>query len=184
MKRKNYMFKIEFKNEEDGVNYCLKKGVNINEIRRYKMDKVICFSSRMKGTDGFVLSNMYACKLEWNGMKFNSLEQLYSYFMFDGKPDVQDDIMECKNSFEVKRVCKKYVDGKDNFKVLEWCMRLKYKQCSEFRRILEKSGDKPLVEYAEWGDVIYGCCKYGEDNLIGMNACGRIMMKVRNDMRC
>ena len=183
MEKKKYLYKIEFKNEDDGVKYCLKKGVKVSEIRRYKLDEVITFSSRMKGTDGFVLSNMYTCTLCWNGMKFNSLEQLYSYFMFDGKPDVQDEIMECKTSFDVKRICKKYGNGKDSFKVLEWCMRLKYEQCSEFRRILEESGDKVLVEYAEWGDVIYGCCKYGDNGLIGQNGCGRIMMKVREDMR-
>jgi predicted NAD-dependent protein-ADP-ribosyltransferase YbiA (DUF1768 family) len=179
---KKFLYKIEFENEEEGVKYCLKKGVVEKEIRRYKLSDVITFSSRIKERDSSILSNMYHCDLYYNGLKFNSLEQAYHYFLFDGKPDVQSEIMRCKTSFEVKKVGKKYV-GKDNFKVLEFCMRLKYKYCKEFRDILVKSGDKEIVEYAEWGDVIYGCCKYGEDGLIGQNACGRIMMKVREDMR-
>lgn len=186
MKSKNFKFVITFSNEEEGINYCLKKDIDRGQIRRYKLDEVIPFSSRLKGGNGAILSNMYACNLFWNGMHFNSLEQLYYYFRFDGEPDVQAQIMACKNAFDVKRLGKKFGGGKQSNKVFEWCLKLKYLQCEEFRKILEESGDKPLVEYAEWGDVKNGCCKFdnvGEDWLIGQNTCGRLMMKVREEMK-
>ena len=96
------MFKIEFESKNDCMNFCGKKGIKIDQIREYKKDEVISFSSRIKNRESQILSNV------------------------------------------------------------------------------------PLVEWAEWGDVEYGCvrvCEGGEETLMGQNGCGRIMMKVRKDMR-
>ncbi len=183
-------FTVEFPSKEDGEKYCEKKGIQSKNIREYEKDKVLCFSSRIQTKEAQILSNMYPCSLSIGWYRFNSVEQAFHYFSFTEDPDVQDYILACRNAYEVKQKCKGLQKDKNflqkRFGLLEYCLQLKYDQCKEFRDILNQSGDIPLVEWAEWGDVEYGCCKcYDADQewLIGQNACGRMMMKVRADNR-
>ena len=181
---------VEFPSREEGLEYCLRKGIKEEEIRDYKKDECLFYSSRVRTREGQILSNMYLCQLELDGVKFHSVEQMYHYFIFSQFPDVQERIQQCRTGFDVKKMCKRLQRDDDfmekKYKVMTDCLRLKCKQCKEFREVLEKSGDLPLVEWAEWGDVSAGTCKYmkdGEEWLIGRNSGGRLLMKVREEMR-
>ena len=188
--KKNFKKVVEFPSREIGVEYCINKGIVESDIRDYKKDEVLFYSSRVKTWEAQILSNMYMCKLVYKGLIFNSVEQMYHYFVFTQHPDVQVRIQECRTGFDVKKMCKGLERDGDfmekKYKVMEACLRLKYIQCKEFREVLEKSGNKPIVEWAEWGDVSAGTCRYiedGEEWLIGRNSGGRLLMKVRENMK-
>ena len=181
---------VEFKNHEEGIEYCKKKNIHLKDIREYKVDDVIYFSSRIKTKEAQILSNMYPCKFYIGNIRFNSVEQAFHYFCFTEQPEIQYHILACRSGYEVKSKCKGLRRDSNflrkRYGLLELCLTEKYLQCAEFREILDNSGDVPLVEWAEWGDVEYGCCKYynaDQECLIGQNACGRLMMKVRQDNR-
>lgn len=179
---------VVFEGLVDGMMYCKKKGVELSNVVVYDKENCICFSSRLKDERSKVMTNMYMCELPYKGLVFNSLEQAFHYFCFEDNRELCEMIMRCKSSFGVKKLCKwkKVNKNKDVWKILEKCMELKYEYCEEFRKILDESGDKDLVEYASWGDVEYGCSlmvKDGKEFLMGMNGCGKTMMKVREKMR-
>ena len=73
------------------------------------------------------------------------------------------------------------VDIKLRFQFIKEGIRLKASQCDEFKKILIDSGNKNLVEFAWWGDTLWGCVLKG-DEYVGVNACGRLMMSVRNEI--
>ena len=54
-------------------------------------------------------------------------------------------------------------------------------QCAEFRKAIDESGDKNLVEYAPWDNEYGAVWDKGLQAYVGKNACGRYMMKVREN---
>ena len=168
------------------------------EKRSYKVGQCIVFNSKAIGEEK-VLSNMFnECRIEYDGKVFNSSEQLFSYLMCDDK-SLKERILRLDNSFEIKKLMNEYkkrnkidskeydLKGKD---VIYHCLRLKCMYCGRFRRFLMNSGDIPLVEYCYWldrtkvNDEVFGTrfdVEKGE--YIGYNACGRWMMKVREELR-
>lgn len=179
---------IEFANKEEALIFVEKKGIESKNVREYKLNEVIPFSSRVPGIYGYVFSNMFPCKLIWKDVEFNSVEQVFHYSCYKENSEMQTKIVNCKNGYEVKAVCKgQHRDADFNekkFEILKSCIRLKFDQCEQFRTLLMLTGNIPLVEWAPWGDVEYGTCKYmkdGEEWLIGENATGRLMMQIRQE---
>ena len=181
---------IVFANKEEALVFCEKKGIKAKNIREYKLNEIIPFSSRVPGIHGYTFSNMYPCRLTRKNTVFNSVEQAFHYFCFQENPEMQEKILACTNGYEVKALCKganrdsNYEEKK--FKVLKYCLGLKFDQCEEFRKLLMSTGDIPLVEWAPWGDVEFGACKCmidGKEYLIGANATGRTMMQIRLEHR-
>ena len=162
------------------------KGIKESEIRFY--DKRSSFLCNSKG-DNFVLSNMYPCHLVYDGMEFQSVEQLFHWMLFSNNDNMKQKILKCKgicNGFQVKKVCGENADKIDDdyeskkYKCLSKCLEIKYKQCDEFRKIIDGSWGKELVEEAPW-DAEYGAMWHKEYNAyVGKNACGRLMMAVRD----
>lgn len=161
------------------------KNIETNDIRCYSKEDSILFNS--KG-ENFVLSNMYPCKLIYEGRTFHSVEQLYHWMLYSNNEKLRDKIIKFKgicNGFDVKKFCKDYIKERDGdfdskkYRCLRKCLELKYLQCYEFRKAIDESGSKNLVEYAPW-DSEYGTTWLKEYNAyVGKNACGRIMMEVR-----
>lgn len=179
---------IKFASREEALIFIEKKGIKTNDVRDYKLNEVIPFSSRVPGIHGYIFSNMYPCKLIWKDIEFNSVEQVFHYSCFQENPEILKKILYCKNGYDVKAVCKGQRRDADfnvkKFEILKSCIRLKFDQCEQFRTLLMATGDIPLVEWAPWGDVEYGTCKYikdGEEWLIGKNATGRLMMQIRQE---
>ena len=62
------------------------------------------------------------------------------------------------------------------------CLEIKYEQCDEFRKVIDSSWGKDLVEDAPW-DSEFGAMWHKEHNAyVGKNACGRLMMAVREKL--
>lgn len=160
--------------------------------RSYPVDECVCFNS--KNRDNYVLSNMFPCDLEYNGIRFKSSEMMYWWLMFEGegreKEIVRDKIIRCGgicNGFQCKKIGKENVDIIDDevayseFDILELCLIAKVKGCRDFRDKLRESEGKWLVEVAPWDYERYGAILNKENRCMeGGNACGRVMMKVRD----
>lgn len=157
-------------------------------MREYNVNESLAFNSY---NENFVFSNMYPCTIEYEGIKFCGVDHLFHYLLFDGYKDVQSKILKCNGvngNFQTKTLCKKYesellgnVDNKIKYDILYKCIKLKAEQCELFKKKLIESKDKYLVEWAWWGDKEFGCV-LKDGKFIGKNACGRLMMKVREEL--
>lgn len=181
------------------------------DIRKYDIENsMVYFSGEemlrgvkqvMKKGQVSVLSNIYECPLEFDGMKFMSAEQLYHYFRYRETPIVQQLILQCTTGAQVKELCSgfKYLPAnhlQTRWRYMTLAMEVKYLQCKEFRDKLEELEDIDLVEstpeFDIFGSTVPGSHKnvggvYGSEDVsniyIGMNGCGRCMMAVRDKFR-
>ena len=64
------------------------------------------------------------------------------------------------------------------FDVMERCVRYKFAHHPELRDKLLATGDAYLEEGNDWGDTIWGV-----SNGVGENRLGKILMKVRGELR-
>ena len=175
------------------------------EPKLYRRNDIVLYNSYKKDGTG-IMSNFYSCEIEYEGKIFNSAEQLLFYKdaalwgdCFVEQFEILREIMNCKcgrdvkNNYKIKKFDKKIDERKesvlgkrgaliDGWKNCYECMKLKYRDCPEFREILKKYDGKIIVEDSFWGDNFAGCL--WDDSLKmykGINACGRAMMRVRRE---
>lgn len=173
-------------------------------VREYKIEDSIFFNSKYGEK---VLSNMFPCKLVYDGVVYNSVEQMFHCLLYKM---LLEKNMECRNAFECKEVYKTYVLEKkasklwgegaddvrrrererlmDEYRIIHLCHQVKFQQCQQFRDIIINSGNKPIVEWCYWiadkSIDTFGTYRDEEKRLfIGINACGRSMMEVRREFR-
>lgn len=159
------------------------------EVREYiNNNNIIVFNSQQNS----VLSNMYYCDIIYNNITFHSTEQLFQWLKFSQTPHIQQQILDCGNSKQCKKIAndnERYVDNdylnKRNKNML-LCLSLKFEQCDDFRQFIIQSEHKKLVEYSFWlkpNDKAYWGTVYNhnKDCYVGVNACGRLMMQVRDN---
>lgn len=179
------------------------------DLRKYEKSRCIGFRSSWESVCGrvrwfkwekgecSVLSNMYPCRIEYEGIVFSSVEQMFHYYVYSNLPEAQDLIMKANDGKEVKKVSKQYKEDdtplKDKFRLLQICLEHKYRSCPEFRKRLKETQDLPIVEVTTWWDVVYGTVdgenlknghfngEFVGDCFLGMNATGRCIMQVREN---
>lgn len=170
--------------------------------REYKIEDSVYFNSKYGER---VLSNMYPCKLEYDGVVYNSVEQMFHCLLYKM---LLEKNMGCKNAFECKEVYKTYVLDKkpskmygedaddvrrrevkrniEEYRIIHLCHQVKFQQFRPFRDIIINSGDKPIVEWCYWihDKSINSFGTYKDDEkgvFVGGNLCGRSMMMVRKE---
>ena len=167
----------------------------------YEKKDSILFNSYSR-TETKVLSNLYPCEIKYINMTFNSSEQLYFWLMLDGFHLDRDDLMHAANAKEAKRIGGKVLKGmgwsedseywqRRSVEALRIAIGRKMECCSEFRDLVLNSGDKKIVEYAWWGDSLFGCVDVDANNkydwykgaVVGRNVCGRLIMEWRKKWR-
>ena len=57
-------------------------------------------------------------------------------------------------------------------------LRVKFKPGSSFAELLLATADEELVEVNEWGDCYWGVCRG-----VGENVLGKLLMRVRAELR-
>ena len=175
-----------------------------NLKREYKIENSVYFNSKYGEK---VLSNMYPCRLEYEGVVYNSVEQMFYALLYK---ELLERNMECNNAFEVKEMYKTCVMEKKasklwgetnedvkrrdwdrlmlHYRIIHKCHQVKFQQFKPFRDIIINSGDKDIVEWCYWihDNTIDGFGTYKDEEkglFIGGNACGRSMMQVRKEFR-
>jgi ribA/ribD-fused uncharacterized protein len=158
------------------------------EPRAYRRAEAITFQ---KTNERFgALSNMApGFPLEVNGIPFGTSEVLYQAFRFPHLPDVQRMIIAEKSPMTAKMKSKPYrVFSRPDFEqmkvsVMRWCLRVKLLQnWNGFAAVLEATLDRPIVEVST-KDSFWGARPESEDQLIGGNVMGRLLMELREQLR-
>ena len=153
-------------------------------IRYYRRSEAVVFLKTREEFGG--LSNMAAgFPLCVNGIEVRTSEALYQACRFPHLPDIQREILEQRSPMTAKMKSKPHrAKSRPDWdhariKVMRWCLRLKLAQNWErFAGLLETTGDQPIVEESRRDDF-WGARPAGDDQLVGMNILGRLLMELR-----
>ena len=154
-------------------------------MREYKKENSIVFSKTREPFGEF--SNMCSgFELIINGIELQSSEVLYQALKFSSHPEIQEEIINTKNSMMAKKVAYKYPELMDpnwdkiKVKIMKMCLHIKHMQHFEILQpIFKISNGMNIVEYSKT-DRFWGCT-YSQDTstYIGTNALGRLLMELR-----
>lgn len=142
------------------------------------------------------LSNFYSCKIEHKGITYPSVEHYYVALKVTGMQfidgvyytgaDFRELIAKIKDTNDVKKIGKIVKIRSDwNEKKLgfmEWGVREKFKDINLADELLS-TGDLELIEGNNWHDVFWGKCSCPRCNGGGQNHLGKILMKVREELK-
>jgi ribA/ribD-fused uncharacterized protein len=130
------------------------------------------------------LSNMYLCKIKYNGKVFKSSEHLYQYLKIDDNGLWwKEKIIESEHGKIAKKLTKNKKCPLKTFKNdfqknlflirnMIKCIDLKFNQNYDLHKRLLTTNDANLVEWNYWGDTFYGKDIRTEN---GKNYLGRIL---------
>lgn len=125
---------------------------------------------------------MFPCIVEYNGSIFQSSEAAYMSRKNNSKAWL-DLCVNTKDGRVIKKashyiyIIKKWPDIK--LVVMEEVLRIKF-AIPELKDLLLSTGDLPIFEGNTWGDYFWGC---HFETLEGENNLGKLLMKIRSDLR-
>ena len=154
-------------------------------IRNYNAKEAIVFRKTTEPFGG--LSNMasgYALYI--NEVIIPSSEHLYQAMRYPTNPEIQFEIINQDNAMKAKMISNKYKAQfsrpdweKIQIKVMRWALEIKLAQnWDKFSTILKETQNKSIVEYAT-DNKIWGAKPINNDELVGVNALGRLLMELR-----
>jgi N-glycosidase YbiA len=125
------------------------------------------------------LSNMYPCDIEYEGVRFNSVEQAYQYHKTTS-PKERMNILRCNEPKKAKVLAKKFKFVREDWlsvrvSLMYKLLKLKF-EIPELKEALLLTEGCELIEGNWWGDHFWGVCDgIGENNL------GKLLMRVRSE---
>lgn len=139
----------------------------------------------------FFLSNFYSCIIYHQGLEYKSVESFYvamksdSDQIINGKYYTSGDFREMTSKLDnpdlIKKIGQKVKLRKDwdskKLEYMNWAIREKFKD-ETLKELLLLTNDQEIIEENYWGDTFWGVCK-GK----GQNHLGKILMKVRDELR-
>lgn len=163
-------------------------------IERYPAAETVCI--RKNEDEWGIFSNFYSTPIVVNGITFDCTEQLYHIMKF--KPEAVEGIREMMDipsgqriKMHSKHIYKEHPEWFHDrwpsmvVDAMKYCLTLKYQQSEAFRKELERSKGKFIVEDETsrkkgrdadtWGTVLRG------DEYVGPNLLGRLLMELRDN---
>lgn len=126
------------------------------------------------------LSNFHSVEIEQEGVVYPSSEHAYMA-MKTTDENLRKEISKLKTPREAKKFGRKIIlrDNWDDLKIsyMEEILKKKFSN-PELKEKLKATGNQELVEGNTWGDVFWGVC-----NGIGQNNLGKILMKIRDEIK-
>jgi len=159
---------------------------NKYQFKYYKASES-CIFRKTKDLFGGLSNMASGFSVNVNGINILTSEALYQACRFPHLPEVQEKIFKERSPMTAKMVSKHFrndsrIDWDDNrIKIMRWCLRVKLAQnFIEFGKLLESTGDKPIIEDSSKDDF-WGAIRDKEDKnfLVGVNALGRLLMELR-----
>ena len=137
------------------------------------------------------LSNMAGgFPLVVNGEAIRTSEALYQACRFPHLPELQREIISQKSPMTAKMKGKPYrhISRPDwdvvRVKIMRWSLQVKLAQnWDKFSELLLETGDMPIVEHSRRDDF-WGAKPIDSETLIGTNALGRLLMELREQLKC
>ena len=131
------------------------------------------------------LSNFHECKIEYEGLTFNSTEAAYqSSKTLDLKLRERFTTLSAALSKKEGRLLKLRPDW-DRIKedVMYNLCKIKFIEHEELRKQLLATGDKYLEETNWWKDTYWGAILESDGTRRGHNRLGHILMRIRGEIR-
>ena len=143
------------------------------------------------------LSNFFPCKITYQGITYPSTEHYYVAMkvntdqLINGRmypvADVREMISKVATPGQVKRFGRSLTLRKDwddvRLKVMEWCLREKFLKNEELKEMMIQTGDEELIEGNYWHDCYFGVCSCPKCGNKGENNLGKLLMKIRNEIK-
>ncbi len=157
------------------------------ELKQYDIKNVAAFK---KTTEQWgELSNMCAgFPVVVNNVPIKSVEALYQACRFPYHPDIQEKILSQSSPMTAKMVGKPHLDktrrdwDEVRILVMKWVLRVKLAQNMErFSNVLKETQNSPIVELSNKDDF-WGAKPIGDDVYLGVNALGRLLMELRQQL--
>ena len=133
-------------------------------------------------------SNFHACEFEYNDIKWSNSEAAFQAMKSGNK--VVWEAMSKLNASEAKKKGRQRGIGlrpdwdKVKNKFMHDVVYAKFSQNPDLKDILLSTGDAELIEGNWWHDNYWGDCQCERCwDVIGMNTLGKILMKVREELR-
>jgi ribA/ribD-fused uncharacterized protein len=142
------------------------------------------------------LSNFYPCRIEHKGITYPSVEHYYVALKVTGMQfidgvyytgaDFRELIARVIDAGDVKKLGRRVKVRSDweekKLEFMEWGVREKFKDPNLSEMLLD-TGDLELIEGNNWHDVYYGKCYCHKCNGSGENYLGKILMKIREELK-
>lgn len=142
------------------------------------------------------LSNFYPCVIEYQGIKYPSVEHFYvgqkckNDQMINGiyytPADFKEMIARTPSPSHVKKIGQKMKVRSDwdekKLDFMNWGVREKFKN-ENLSELLLSTDNLLLIEGNYWHDNFYGSCYCDKCGNRGKNHLGKILMKVRDELR-
>ena len=142
------------------------------------------------------LSNFYPCKIEHKGIKYPSVEHFYVAMkvtemqLIDGiyytAADFREMISRISNPGDVKKIGSRVKIRRDwddkKLEFMNWAVREKFKD-ETLAEMLISTGDQEIIEGNWWHDNFFGSCSCVKCGNKGQNNLGKLLMRVRDDIR-
>lgn len=126
----------------------------------------------------FFLSNFYPCRVVYKGVIYGSSEAAFhaQKDLNRSKEFINLTPREAKAFGRSVHLREDWESVKD--RIMEEVVRCKFDQNPHLKEKLLSTGDAELIEGNTWHDTYWGV-----DNGIGENHLGKILMKIRNDLK-
>ncbi len=157
-----------------------------SSIRTYQKEESVVFCKTTEAYGG--LSNMAAgYPIDILGHRIRNTEALYQACRFPDFPDIQLRIVEQSSPMAAKMVSRENdINTRQDwnsvrFAIMKWCISVKLIQnWDKFSTLLRETGTRPIVEFSMKDDT-WGAMPSVNNTLVGVNALGRLLMKIRED---
>ena len=133
----------------------------------------------------YFLSNMYPCEIRVHDLVFLNSESLFQALKFRKNRELVQrfcgiDGFTAKSLGKKIRLSSTAIKEWNEFRItaMEKAVRAKFVQNPDLAKKLLATGDAELVEENTWNDTFWGVC-----NGIGQNNLGKILMKIRNELK-
>jgi ribA/ribD-fused uncharacterized protein len=126
------------------------------------------------------LSNFQKVKVVLDGVVYESIEYAYQAAK-TLNPEVRAEIAKSKNPKLAGKLVIKRPDWLQvQLEIMEDLNRQKYNQ-EPFKSLLLATGDEELIEGNWWSDYFFGCV-FENNEWVGENHLGKIIMKIRSEL--
>ncbi|MCU0496553.1 MAG: NADAR family protein [Anaerolineae bacterium] len=133
------------------------------------------------------LSNFYHTPLTWEGDEYPTIEHAFQAAKTD-HPEERRRLRETPSPLVVKRLGRKVTLRSDweqvKLDIMADLLRQKFTRYPDLRDLLLATGDLEIIEGNTWDDRFYGAVwDETEQRWIGENHLGKILMRIREELR-
>lgn len=125
------------------------------------------------------LSNFFPTTIEYDGVKYRTLEHAYQAAKHPATSNVREKIHQARGPAGAKLISRNYRKRDSSFNkmgVMEQLLRQKFNKPG-MREALVETHPHEIIEGNNWGDIYWGVC-----DGVGQNRLGQLLMSIRAEL--